>query len=62
MKDAAAFAKLIAREVAAELADGYATARYAPPSEYLGPSDRRVRLRRDGGPIRLAEARRGFGS
>lgn len=35
MDDPAAFAKLIAREVAAELADGYATGRYAPPSEYL---------------------------
>lgn len=33
--DTAAFAKLIAREVAAELADGYATGRYAPPTEYL---------------------------
>ena len=35
MDDPAAFAKLIAREVAAELADGYATGRYAPPTEYL---------------------------
>lgn len=31
----AALAKLIAREVAAELADGYATGRFAPPTEYL---------------------------
>ena len=35
MDDPHEFAKLIAREVAAELADGYATGRYAPPSEFL---------------------------
>ena len=35
MDDPPEFAKLIAREVAAELADGYATGRYAPPSEFL---------------------------
>ncbi|MBL4544230.1 MAG: helix-turn-helix domain-containing protein [Rhodobacteraceae bacterium] len=29
------FAKLIAREVATELANGYAAGRYVPPPEYL---------------------------
>lgn len=35
MEQPIAVAKEIAREVAAELADGYATGRYAPPPEYL---------------------------
>ena len=35
MDESAEFAKLIAQAVAAELADGYATGRFAPPSEYL---------------------------
>lgn len=35
MEDNAAFAKMVAREVAAELAEGYASGRFAPPSEYL---------------------------
>lgn len=35
MEDNAEFAKMVAREVAAELAEGFASGRFAPPSEYL---------------------------
>ena len=35
MDDRVAFAKLVAKE----LADGYATGRYAPPPEYLNTND-----------------------
>ncbi|MBQ2263151.1 MAG: helix-turn-helix domain-containing protein [Loktanella sp.] len=35
MENVAETAKLIAREISAELASGYASGRYAPPPEYL---------------------------